>query len=76
MLCRVFSKIILFQEALQFQKAIVLFECKQTTMKVIGHMPRPITWHIVKCFFLVVITYVLNQFCGRWLHSDQSCILP
>jgi hypothetical protein len=47
---------------------------KQSLVKMTTRVPPPLTWHIyqivVDCFFLIVITYVLNQYRGHWLLND------
>ncbi len=76
MFCRFVSKIIMFQETLQFWEMIVLPHNKQTIVKLIGCMPPPLIWHIsqivVDCISLLMYVYVLNQSCDYWLLSDAS----
>jgi hypothetical protein len=68
------SKVILFQEALLFQKVIVLCYSSQIVIRVYGWVPHVITWHIcqtiVDCLFPIVIAYVLNQSKDHWLLDD------
>jgi hypothetical protein len=58
------SKVILFQEALLFQKAIVLCYSSQTDVGVFGQVPPNIIWHIcqtiVGCLSLIITACVLN----------------
>jgi hypothetical protein len=58
------SKIIMFQKALQFRSANVLYYNKQVTTRVISQMPPLLTWQnfqtIVDCLSLVVSPFVLN----------------
>jgi hypothetical protein len=65
------TKIILFQEALQFRATIVLCYSQQTKMKVTSYVFPPLTWHIFQIIIdvlsLVVNVYVLNQSHGHWL---------
>ncbi len=73
-LCKFVSKVILFQEALLFQKAIVLCYSSQTIIRAFGRVPPIITWHInqtmVDCLSTIVIACVLNQSKDHWLLSD------
>jgi hypothetical protein len=67
------SKVILFQEALLFRKAIVLCYSSQTIVHVSNRIPPTITWHIcqtiVDCLSPIVITCVLKQSKDHWLLS-------
>ncbi len=60
------SKIIMFQEALQFKDAIILYYIKENIVKIIGKVPLLLTWHISQIImnFLspIVSVCVLNQF--------------
>ncbi len=72
--CRFASKTILFQKALQLKATIILCYSQQTIVKVTGHVPPPLTWHIfqiiIDVFSSIVSACVLNQSHGHWLHSD------
>jgi phage gp36-like protein len=54
-LCKFANKIILFQEALQFRATIVFSYSQQTIVKIMGHVPPLLTWHICQ-----IIVYVLS----------------
>jgi hypothetical protein len=68
------SKIVLFQEALQFRAIIFLCYSQQTAMKVISCVPPLLTWHIsqkiIDVLSSVVSACVLNQSRGHWLLSN------
>ncbi len=68
------SKVILFQEALLSQKAIVLCYSSQIVICVFGQIPPIITWHIcqtiVDCLFPILTTCVLNQSKDHGLLSE------
>jgi hypothetical protein len=55
----------MFQEALQFRSAIVLYYNKQNVVKVIGQVPPPLTWHISQIvmdyFSPIVSIFLKNQ---------------
>lgn len=65
------SKTILFQWALQFRVAIILFYSCQRSMRNIGHAPMPLTWDVLKIIVdilsLVVNVCVFNQSYGHLL---------
>jgi len=77
--CKFTSKIILFQEALQFKATIILCYNQQTIMKVIGRVPPPLTWHIsqiiVDFLFSIISAYVLNQSHGHWLFFNALNVI-
>jgi hypothetical protein len=72
--CRFASKIIIFQEALQFKVAIVFCYSQQITMRNIGRVPPPLTWHISQIIVDVlsssISACVLNESHGHWLLFD------
>jgi hypothetical protein len=72
--CKFNSKVIMFQEALQFCLAIVLYYSKETIVWVIGRVPPPLTWHIfhiiVDCLSPIVFVCVFNQSYQHWLLND------
>ncbi len=74
MICSFASKVILFQEALQYHEAIVHSYNKQIVVRISVHVPPPPTWHVaqivVDVVSLLVTTCVLNQSHGHWLSSD------
>jgi hypothetical protein len=49
--CMFASKVIIFQEALQFRSIIVLCYSKQTTMRVSSQVPPPLNWNKKNFFF-------------------------
>jgi len=71
---RFIIKIIMFQEALQVRSTIVFCYNKQTTTRVIGQTPPPLTWQIfqtiIDYFFPIMFACVFNQSHGHWLLSD------
>jgi len=73
------SKIILFQKALQFRVVIVLCYSQQTVVRVIGHVPPTLTWHIyqiiINVLSLVINACVLNQSRGHWLLFDALNVI-
>ncbi len=68
------SKIVLFQEALQFRAIIFLCYSQQIAMKVTSCVPPLLTWHIsqkiIDVLSSVVSACVLNQSRGHWLLSN------
>ncbi len=74
MICSFASKVILFQEALQYYEAIVHSYNKQIVARINVFVPPPPTWHVaqivVDVLSLVVSTCVLNQSHGHWLSID------
>jgi hypothetical protein len=72
--CKFASKVIMFQEALQFCSNIAFYYSKQIVVRVIGRIPPPLSWHIsqimVDCLSPIVSACVLNQSCGHWLLND------
>jgi phage gp36-like protein len=68
------SKIILFQEALQYKKTIILYYNNQNYVKMNARVPPILTWHIchiaVDSLALVVSAYILDQSKSHWLLSD------
>ncbi len=44
--CKIASKIIMFQEDLQFKDAIILCYIKENIVKIIRRVPTFLTWHI------------------------------
>lgn len=68
--CKFVSKVIIFQEALQFKEIIILFYNLQNNMKMIGKVPPLLTWHIfqiiVDSIGPIVFVYILNQYKGCW----------
>ncbi len=65
---------ILFQEAFLFCGAIVMCYNRQTTIRVSGRVPPPITWFICQTMvdYLnhIFNACVLKQFAGHWLLFD------
>jgi hypothetical protein len=74
MFCKFASKIIMFQEALQFHFTIMLLYGKHTTMGIINQMPPPLTWqisHIIAdCLSPTVSSCLLDQARGHLLLND------
>jgi hypothetical protein len=71
--CILASKIILFQEALQFEETIIFYYYRQNNMGMVTRVLPPLTWHIliiVDSLGLVVIACIMNQSRGHWLLSD------
>jgi hypothetical protein len=72
--CRFATRIIFFQETLQFKGTIVLFNSCQTIVKITIHVFPPLTWDvsqiIVDIFFLIVSACVLHQSCKHQLLSN------
>jgi len=72
--CRFVSKIILFQEALQFKATIFLCYSQQTVVRVTSGVPPPLIWHIFQIIIdvlsSIVSACVLNQSRGHWLLSN------
>jgi len=70
-LLQICKQFFFFQEALHFQKIIVLYYNKQIVVRVIARMPPPLTWYIsqiiVDVFSPIVSTCVFNQSKGHWL---------
>jgi len=68
------SKVILFQEALQFKETIILCYNMQNFVRMNAKVAPPLTWHIchiiVAYIGLVVSICILNQSRGHWLLSD------
>jgi len=68
------SKIIIFQEALQFKNSISFCYNKKNVIKINGKVPPIFTWHISKIIMHaispIVSACVLNQFNEHWLFSN------
>jgi hypothetical protein len=68
------SKVILFQEALQYCYAIVHCYIRQIAIRINVHVLDLVTWHVaeivVDILSIVITTYVLNQSHGHWLLND------
>jgi len=64
--CRLTSKVIMFQEVIQFQKDIVFYYNKHTDPKGTSHVPLPYTWHVSQIILNILSHFVtmnvLNQF--------------
>ncbi len=69
----------LFQEALQFRATIVLCYSQQIVVKVTGHVPPPLNWHIfqiiVDVLSSIVSACVLNRSRGHWLLFDALNVI-
>jgi hypothetical protein len=74
LICSFASKVILFQEALQYHEEIVHSFSKQIVVRISVRVPLPPTWHVaqivVDVLSFVVTTCVLNQSHEHWLSSD------
>ncbi len=73
MICSFASKVILFQEALQYYEAIVHSYNKQIVARINVFVPPPPTWHVaqivVDVLSLIVSACVLKQCDGHWILS-------
>ncbi len=71
---RFVSRIILFQETLEFKHTIVLCYGRQQSLALQGHVPSPQVWAIVQTIVntlgFVGQQCVLNQSQGYWLLLD------
>jgi len=70
-LCRLTSKVIIFQEVLQFQKAIVFYYNKQIDPKGTNHVPPSFHMAYIINYSLNILSHfvtmnVLNQFLNHW----------
>jgi hypothetical protein len=74
LICSFASKVILFQEALQYYEAIVHSYRKQIVGRISVLVPPPPTWHVAQIVVdvrsLIVSTCVLNQSHGHWFSID------
>jgi hypothetical protein len=74
MFCQFASKIIMFQEVVQFKEVIILCYIKQNTIKINGKVPPFFTWHIFKIivdsFFRAMNACVLSKFNSHLLVSN------
>lgn len=72
--CKFASKVMSFQETLQYCEAIVSYYNRQTTIMISPCVSPPFTWHVaqivVSVFSHVVSACVLNQYYAHWLLSD------
>jgi hypothetical protein len=68
------SKIIIFQEALQFKNVISFCYNKQNVIKINGRVPPNFTWHISKIIMHsispIVNACILKQFNEHWIFFD------